>query len=82
MIHWKPEGRKKRGHPQRTWKDEIYSAMNERDVRMNEWNNRRQWNMKVGRCHQTFKTAQYTYSIKKLVGMPDKHRCDCIKSNL
>jgi hypothetical protein len=21
MIHWKPERRKKRGHPRRTWKD-------------------------------------------------------------
>jgi len=51
MIHWKPEGRKKRGRPRRTWKDGIYTAMNER---MGEWNNRRQWNMKVGRRRQTF----------------------------
>jgi hypothetical protein len=28
--------------------------MNERDLRMGEWNNRRQWNMKVGRRRQTF----------------------------
>jgi hypothetical protein len=49
MIHRKPEGRKQRGLPLRTWKDGIYTAMNERDLRMGEWNNRRQWNMKVGR---------------------------------
>ena len=24
MIHWKPEGRKQRGRPTRTWKDGIY----------------------------------------------------------
>jgi hypothetical protein len=57
MIHWKPEGRKKQGRPQRTWKDgiyHVYTAMNERDLRMDEWNNRRQWNMKVGRRRQTF----------------------------
>jgi hypothetical protein len=54
LIHWKPEGRKKRGRPRRTWKDGIYTAMNERDLRMGEWNNRRQWNMKVGRRRQTF----------------------------
>jgi hypothetical protein len=54
MIHWKPEGRKKRGRPRRTWKDGIYTAMNERDLRMGEWNNRRQWNMAGGRHHQTF----------------------------
>jgi hypothetical protein len=54
MIPWKPEGRKKRGRPRRTWKDGIYTAMNGRDLRMGEWNNRRQWNMKVGRRLQTF----------------------------
>jgi len=54
MIHWKPKRRKKRGHPQRTWKDGIYTAMNERDLRMGEWNNRRQWNVKVRRRRQTF----------------------------
>jgi len=43
MIHWKPEARKKRGRPRRTWKDGIYTAMNGRDLRMGEWNNRRQW---------------------------------------
>jgi len=54
VIHWKPEGRKKLGRPRRTWKDRIYTAMNGRDLRMGEWNNRRQWNMKVGRRRQTF----------------------------
>ena len=53
MIHWIPEGRKKLGRPRRTWKDGIYTAMNGRDLRMGEWNNRRQWNMKVGRRRQT-----------------------------
>jgi hypothetical protein len=54
MIHWKHDGRKKRGRPWRTWRDEIYTAMNGRDLRMGEWNNRRQWNMEVGRRRQTF----------------------------
>jgi hypothetical protein len=35
MIHWEPKGRKKRGHPWRTWKDGMYTAMKERD----EWAN-------------------------------------------
>jgi hypothetical protein len=42
MIHWKPEGRKQRDRPRKTWKDEIYTALNGRDLRMGEWNNRRQ----------------------------------------
>jgi hypothetical protein len=54
MIHWKPEGRKQRGRPRRTWKDGIYTAMNEIDLRMGEWNSRRQWDMKVGRRRQMF----------------------------
>jgi hypothetical protein len=41
MIHWKSERMKKRGRPRRTWKDGIYTAMNVRDLRMGEWNNRR-----------------------------------------
>jgi hypothetical protein len=53
-IIWKHEGRKKRGRPRRTWKDGIYTAMNERDLRMGDWNNGRQWNMEVGRRRQTF----------------------------
>jgi hypothetical protein len=32
--------KKKRGRRRRTWKDGIYTAMNERDLRMGEWNNR------------------------------------------
>jgi hypothetical protein len=48
MIHWEPEGRNKRGRPRRTWK-----AMNERELRMGEWNSRRQWSMAVGRRSQT-----------------------------
>jgi len=54
IIHWKPEGRGKRGCPRRIWKDGIYTAMNERDLRMGKLNNQRQWNMKVGRRCQTF----------------------------
>ena len=54
MINWKPEGSEKRGRPRRTWKDGIYTAMSERGLRVGEWNNRRQWNMDVGRRRQTF----------------------------
>jgi hypothetical protein len=36
------EGRKTRDRPRRTWKDGIYTAMNERNLRMGEWNKRRQ----------------------------------------
>jgi hypothetical protein len=54
MIKWKLERRKKRGLPRRTWKDGIYTVMSERGLRMGEWNSRRQWNMEVGRCRQTF----------------------------
>jgi hypothetical protein len=32
----------------------IYTTINERDLRKGEWNNRRQWNMKVGGRRQTF----------------------------
>jgi hypothetical protein len=34
MINLKPEGRRKRDRPRRTWKDGIYTAMSERGLRM------------------------------------------------
>jgi hypothetical protein len=38
--------------------------MSERDLRMGEWNNRRQWNMEVGRRGQTFQKPHiYIYII-------------------
>jgi len=54
MINWKPEGMKKPGRSRRTCEYGIYTAMNERDLRLGEWNNRRQWNMEVGRGCQKF----------------------------
>ena len=36
MINWKPEGKKNRGRPRRTWKDGIYTAMGERDLRVGD----------------------------------------------
>ena len=32
----------------------IYRAMGERELRVGQWNNRRQWNVEVGRRRQTF----------------------------
>jgi hypothetical protein len=61
MIHWKPEGRTKQGCPLRTWKDGIYTAMNERDLRMGKWNNRRQGIWQSEGVVRRFKTAIYTY---------------------
>ena len=49
VINWKREGRKTRGRPRRTWRDGICTAMGERDLRMGEWNDGRQWNVEVGR---------------------------------
>ena len=54
MINRKPEGSKKLGRPRRTWKDGMYTATSEGDLRMGEWNNRRQLNMEVGRRRKTF----------------------------
>jgi hypothetical protein len=69
MITWILEGKKKRGRPRRNWRDGIYTAMNGRDLGMSEWNNRRQWNMEVGRRRQTFEnrvicTYKYGYRVK------------------
>jgi len=56
---------KERGRPGRNWKDGIYTAMGGRDLRMGEWNNRRQWIMEVEGVARRFKTAQYIFLITK-----------------
>jgi hypothetical protein len=53
MIHWKPERRKKEAFHGEPGKME-YTTVNEKYLRMGKWNNRRQWNVKVGRRRQTF----------------------------
>jgi hypothetical protein len=45
---------KKRGRLRRTWEDGIYTAMSERDQRMEERNIQMQWNIKLGRRRQMF----------------------------
>ena len=62
MINWKIVERKKVGRPSRTWKDWMCTAMSERDLRKGEWNNRRQWNMEVGRRRQTFQNRAHTHT--------------------
>ena len=55
MVSWKPEGRKTRGRPEEPGKmGYTYTALSERDLRMGEWDSRRQWNMEDGRRRQTF----------------------------
>jgi hypothetical protein len=53
MIHWEPERRKNEAVPKEPGRRETHTAMNERDLKMSEWNNRRQWSMAAGRRRQT-----------------------------
>jgi hypothetical protein len=48
--------------------------MNGRDLRMGEWHNWRQWNMKVGGRRQTFRTVQH---IQGVPGGRDKTSGKC-----
>ena len=40
--------------------------MSERGLRMDEWDNRRQWNMEVGRRRQTFENRTYIILMKHI----------------
>jgi hypothetical protein len=68
MSHRKPEGRKKQGCPWKTWKDGIYTAMNERDLRMGKWNNQRQWKA-LSDVLKPRDTYIYIYTLPKLLCM-------------
>ena len=61
MINWETEGLEKRGRPWRTCKDGIYTALSGRDLRVGEWDNRREWSVEGGGVGRRFKTVQYIY---------------------
>jgi hypothetical protein len=56
MFNWKTVGRIKTRPAHKNFErwDIQYTAMRERGLRMSERNNRKQWNMEVGRRRQTF----------------------------
>lgn len=45
VTDWSPVGRRKRGRPRRSWRDEVDEGMERRGLEEGEWENRDQWRL-------------------------------------
>jgi len=54
VTEWSPIGRRKRGRPRRSWRDEVDEAMERRNLQDGEWQDRDEWRqwLKTGRQRQ------------------------------
>lgn len=47
VTDWSPIGRRKRGRPRRSWRDEVDEAMEKRNIGDGEWNNKAEWRLRL-----------------------------------
>lgn len=43
VTDWSPAGRRKRGHPRRSWRDEIEESMERRGLEDGAWRDKDKW---------------------------------------
>jgi hypothetical protein len=49
IMEWIPQERRKRGHPRKTWLEEVQAAMTIRNLEPDQWRNRQEWHLVSGR---------------------------------
>jgi hypothetical protein len=49
ILEWLLEGRRKRGHPRKTWMEGVQAAMTARNLEQDQWRNREEWRLVSGR---------------------------------
>ena len=53
-LKWIPKQKRARGRPKKNWMEGITKAMNERNLRESQWEDRKQWSLGVGQGRKTF----------------------------
>lgn len=43
ITEWSPMGRRKRGRPKRSWRDDVDEAMEKRGLKDGDWENKKEW---------------------------------------
>ena len=56
-----PKQKRARGRPKKNWMEGIRKAMNERNLKEGQWEDRNQWNLGVGQRGKSFETDIYIY---------------------
>ena len=49
-----PKQKTARGRPKKNWMESIRKAMNERNLKESQWEDRKQWSLGVGQRRKTF----------------------------
>lgn len=47
VTDWSPIGRRKRGRPRRSWRNEVDDAMERREMNEGDWQDREEWRQKL-----------------------------------
>jgi hypothetical protein len=53
-LRWMPKQKRARGRLKKNWMDGIRKAMNERNLKEGQWEDRKQWSLGVGQRRKTF----------------------------
>jgi hypothetical protein len=56
-LKWKPKQRRARGRPKKNWMEGIKKAMNGRNLKEGQWEDRKQWSLGVEQRRKSFKTG-------------------------
>jgi len=53
-LKWMPKQKRARGRPKENWMEGVRKAMNERNLKEGQWEDRKQWSLDVGQRRTTF----------------------------
>ena len=53
-LKWMPKQKRSQGRPTKNWTEGIRKAMNERNLKEGQWEDRKQWSLGVGQRRKTF----------------------------
>jgi hypothetical protein len=57
-LKWMPNQRKARGRPKKNWMEGIKKVMNGRNLKEDQWEDRKQWSLGVGQRRKTFQNRR------------------------
>ena len=55
IMEWKPQERRKRGRPRKTWMEGVQAVMTTKNLEPDQWRNREEWCLVSRRRRQLLK---------------------------
>jgi hypothetical protein len=57
-LKWMPKQKRAQGRPKKNWMEGIKKAMNGRNLKEGQWEDRKQWSLGVGQSRKTFQNRR------------------------